>query len=111
MHGPAQYADQLLSRALVTLATAPGDVRSRILEAYASFHPLTTEHFPENLREDFEWVMKKLTRHPPRIDYLGRIQKSSVEVSLERMQNSTGVKIAQKLVQLQYAVDAHVHPR
>ena len=110
-HGPAQYADQLLSRAVDTLATSPGDVRSRLLQAYETFHPLTPEHFPVPLRKDYEWVMKQLTKREPHIDYKGRIQKGSVEVSLQHMRNSTGVKIAEKLLQLHYAIERYVNPR
>ena len=110
-HGPAQYADQLLSQTVVTLATAPGDVRSRLWQAYSTFHPLTPEHFPEHLRKDFEWVMNQLTKRQPYINYEGRVQEGSVEVSLKHMRNSTGTKIAEKLVQLQYAIDRYVNPR
>lgn len=110
-HGPAQYAHQLLARTVDILATAPGDVRSRLLQAYSTFHPLTPEHFPEPLRKDFEWVMKQLTKREPHFNYEGRVQKGSVQVSLEHMHNSTGVKIAEKLLQLHYAIDAYVNPR
>jgi hypothetical protein len=111
LHGPAQYAHQLLSRAVDTLATAPGDVRSRLLQAYSAFHPLTPEHFPEPLRKDFEWVIKQLTKREPFRNHEGQIQKSSVQVSLQHMRNSTGVKIAEKLLHLHYAIDRHVNPR
>ncbi len=110
-HGPAQYAHQLLSRAVDTLATAPGDVRSRLLQAYSGFHPLTPDHFPEPLRKDFEWVIKQLTKREPYINNKGQVQKGSVQVTLEHMRNSSGVKIAEKLLQLHYAVDTYVNSR
>lgn len=110
-HGPAQYAHQLLSQTVDTLATGAGDVRSRILEAYSVFHPLTPEHFPEPLRKDFEWIMKKLTKHESYITSEGKIQKGSVQVSLQHMRNSTGTKIATKLLHLHYAIDNYVNPR
>ena len=110
-HGPAQYAHQLLSRTVDTLATAPGDVRSRLLQAYSTFHPLTPEHFPEPLRKDFEWVMKQLTNREPFLNYKGSIERGKVEVSLKHMRNSTGVKIAEKLLQLHYAIDEYVNSK
>ena len=110
-HGPAQYANQLLSRTVDTLATAPGDIRSRLLLAFEAFHPLTPAHFPEPLRKDFEWVMKQLTKHEPYVNYEGDVKKGSVQVSLEHMRNSTGVKIAEKLLQLHYAIEAYVNPK
>lgn len=110
-HGPARYADQLLSQTLDTLATSPGDVRSRLLAAYSIFHPLTSEHFPESLRSDFDWVIKQLTKREPYINSEGEVKKGSVQVSLEHMRNSTGVKIATKLLKLRYAIDYYVNPR
>ncbi len=110
-HGPAQYAHQLLSRTVDTLATGPGDVRSRLLDAFAVFHPLTPDHFPEPLRKDFEWIMKQLTKRGPYINSDGEVQKGSVQVTLQHMRNSTGIKIAEKLLQLHYAIDSHVNPK
>ena len=86
-------------------------MRSRLLEAYSVFHPLTPEHFPEPLHKDFEWVMKQLTKREPYINSEGEIQKGSVQASLQHMRNSTGVKIAKKLLQLHYAIDSYVNPR
>jgi hypothetical protein len=110
-HGPAQYAHQLLSRTVDILAIAPGDVRSRLLEAHAVFHPLTPKHFPEPLRSDYEWVMKQLTKREPLLNHKGEVWKGSVQVSLEHMRNSTGVKIAEKLLQLHYAIEEYVNAR
>lgn len=108
-HGPTQYAHQLLSQTVDLLATGAGDVRSRLLEAYSVFNPLTPEHFPEPLRKDFEWVMKKLAKCGPYINTEGEIIKGAVQVSLEQMRNSTGVKIAKKLLQLHYDIDRYVN--
>ncbi len=110
-HGPAQYAHQQLSRAIDTLATSPGDIRSRLLLAHESFHTLTPEHFPEQLRKDFEWIMNQLTKRGPYINYKGEVQKGSVQFSLEHMRNSTGTKIAEKLIELHYAIENYVNPK
>jgi hypothetical protein len=110
-HCPARYAHQLLFQTVDSLATGPGDVRARLLIAYEIFHPLTPEHFPEHLRKDFEWVDAQLTKNEPRLNYQGLVQKGSVQVSLERMRNSSGVKIAETLLRLHYAIDAYVNPR
>ena len=111
IHGPSNYANQQLSKTIYTLATSPGDVRLRILQAYKSFHTLTSDHFPEELRKDFEWVMKQLEKQAPVIDYDGRIQKSKAQVSLERMRNSTGVKIAEKLFKLHQDIEFHLNQK
>lgn len=98
-HGPAQHVHQLLLSVVYTLATEPGDVRSRLLLASKVFFALTPEHFPEHLREDFEWAKEQLTK------------RSSVQATLKCMRNSTGAKIAQKLVALHYKIDEYVNPR
>ena len=110
-HGPARYVHELLFQTVNSLATGPGDVRARLLLAYEIFHPLTSEHFPVHLREDFKWVIAQLTKVAPRLDYQGLVQKSSVEASLQRMRNSTGVQIAESLLRLHYAIDEYVNPR
>jgi hypothetical protein len=110
-HGPAVYASEQLLKVINILATDPGDVRSRLLAAHESFHPLTPDHFPEHLREDFSWVMAQLTTQQPQLDHEGNVRKGRVQVSLGRIRNSTGAKIAQRLLALHYAVDAYVDSR
>lgn len=107
-HGPAWYAHQLLSQTVDSLAVGPGDVRSRLLNAYQIFHPLTPEHLPEHLRDDFKWVMNQLTSRDPRTNSVGDVFKSNVQVSLEHMKNSTGAKIAERLLRLHYAIESYV---
>jgi hypothetical protein len=104
-HGPAWYAHQLLSQTVDCLAIGPGDVRSRLLKAYDIFNPLTVKHFPEHLGSEFAWVERQLNRHSPYLNPDGTTRKGSVEVSLSRMKNSTGSKIAQTLLHLHRAID------
>ena len=93
-----QYAREKLEAALRTLATGAGDVRSRLQEAYEVFHPLRRDHLPDELKQDHDWIMTQLTKHKPSRNYRGDVVKGSVEVSLGRMRNSTGVKIAKRLL-------------
>lgn len=110
-HGPSVYADQVLSRAVRILAVGSGDVRSRLLTAYSDFHPLTPLHFPEVLRQDFEWINQQLTRRGPKLGHDGEVKMGSVEWTLRNIRRTTGVKIAQRLVFLQEAVERYVHSR
>ncbi|MES2237523.1 MAG: hypothetical protein V4500_07205 [Pseudomonadota bacterium] len=55
--------------------------------------------------------MKQLTKRGPYINSDGEVQKGSVQVTLQHMRNSTGIKIAEKLLQLHYAIDSHVNPK
>jgi hypothetical protein len=105
---PPFYAHEKLLAALESLATGPGDVRARLLAAYQTFHPLKQSHFPPNLRKDFEWVLRQLTKHEPIYDYKGRLDRGSVEETLRRIKNVTGVKIATRIYRLYHALDSEV---
>ncbi|BCB26999.1 hypothetical protein SKTS_18850 [Sulfurimicrobium lacus] len=94
------YADEKLSRAVRLLAVLPGDVRSRLLNAFMEFHPLTEADFPPKLRKHYRWVMKQLTKRGPMLDYKGEVYRGSVEHTLSHIRNSTGAKIAERLVML-----------
>jgi hypothetical protein len=96
---------------LDSLATGAGDVRERILTAYSSFHPLKESDFPEHLREDYKWVMAQLTKYGPVYDHNGNVRVGSVENTLRHIKNSTGVKIANKLLFLYHELNSYVYPR
>lgn len=81
--------------ALEQLATAPGDVRSRLERAYSHLDGLLLRELPGDLRTDFEWIKRMLTRREPRWEDDNRIK-----ASLARMRNSTGVKIAKRILKL-----------
>lgn len=85
-----------------TLAVGPGDVRSRLLGAFMSFHTLRVEDFPLELQRDWKWVMMKVTRFGPIYDHKGNVRKGSVEHTMERIHNSTGAKIARRIFDLNW---------
>lgn len=94
------YANEKLSRSVRLLAVLPGDVRSRLLLAYMEFHPLKEADFPPKLKRHFRWVIKQLTKREPMLDHKGEIYHGSVEHTLSHIRNSTGAKIAERLVML-----------
>ena len=109
MEGDLGYALQKLELAIADLATGPGDVRSRLGGVYlAHLHVLTEADFPPALRPDWKWVMSKLTRMPPLLNDDGDVVSSSVDRTLHRMRNSTGTKIAERLVELRDRLRAHL---
>jgi hypothetical protein len=77
-----------------TLATEPGDVRSRLKSVGIILAPLQAREFPENLRKDFEWIMEQLTRY----DVVG--SEGRIEATMNRIKNSTGEKIAKRIFAL-----------
>ena len=94
------YADEKLSKAIRLLAILPGDVRSRLLSAFMEFHTLNDADFPPHLQRHYQWVMKQLTKCGPVLDNKGKVYRGSVEHTLSRIRNSTGAKIAERLLML-----------
>lgn len=95
-----RYAREKLFSAIQVLATLPGDVRSRLLSAYAGFHPVKEDDFPDKLKKDWRWIEKSLTKCGPVYDHKGDVAVGSIENTLKRMQNRTGKKIAERLFHL-----------
>ena len=100
MNNRWSYADEKLTRATHLLAVLPGDVRSRLFHAFMEFHPLKDSDFPPKLQRHYRWVMRQLTKRGPVFDYKGEVSRGSVEYTLSHIRNSTGSKIAERLVML-----------
>ena len=94
------YADEKLSKAIRLLAVLPGDVRSRLLVAFNEFHPLKEDDFPPKLQKHYRWVIKQLTKRGPMLNHKGEAYRGSVENTLSHIRNSTGAKIADRLLML-----------
>lgn len=102
---PYRYAHEKLTNAIRILAISPGDVRSRLASAYEEFHTLRLDNFPEELRNDYQWVIDELTKREPQYNTWSELKKayvpeSRVAANLRRMRNSTGSKIARRLYDL-----------
>lgn len=94
------YAREKLFNAVHALAVAPGDVRSRLLVAYLHSYTLRPENFPEELRQDWQYIVKSLKRFDPIYDHKGEVSEGSVKHTLRRIKNRTGSKIAGKFFHL-----------
>lgn len=105
----ARYALEKFFVAVQLLATGPGDVRSRLYNAYISFHPVRPEDLPEDLRGDYEWIHDQLTKYDEMypgqknsLQQAGRkdLLPGSVLATLSRIKNRTGVKIADRIFKI-----------
>ena len=90
----AASVHERLNRALVALATGRGDVRSRLEPAAMALDPLQATDFPAQLQADFRWIMEQLQRYEPNRG------EGRIKATLQRIQNSTGEKIAHRIVEL-----------
>ena len=94
------YTKEKLAATIEALATDPDDVRKRLSKSYILFCALTENDFPVELQEDWKWIMKELNKYDPRYNIKGEIIKGSVENTMRRVKNSTGVKIAERIFSL-----------
>ena len=99
------YAYEKFRSALCSLATGPSDVRARLRSAYRHFHPVRKKHLPEHLQKDYKWVLDQLTRFGPAIGRDGKVIRGSVEETLRRIHNSTGVKIAERVLYIYHELN------
>ena len=94
------YAKNRISFAIKELCIAPGDVRSRLLAANDFIDSLNNKDFPDNLLPQWLEFKKSITKHGPMKNYAGEPVSGAVSNTLRKIRNSTGVKIAEKLYQL-----------
>lgn len=99
------YAYEKFNDALYSLATGPYDVRQRLRSAYWHFRPVNKKHLPEQLHDDYQWVLNQLTRFEPVIGRDGKVLRGAVEETLNRIRNSTGSKIAERILHIYHKLN------
>lgn len=95
-----EYAKNRISKAIFVLCTAPGDVRSRLLEANEVTSALNDNHFPDELLPLWRDIHEMLTKHGPATNFEGKMWDGAISNTLRKIRNSTGTKIAKKLYEL-----------
>ena len=103
MDGRIRHAHGRLQHAVSVLATDRGDVRSRLGEAFGSMADVHGSDFPEILRAQYERIQATLTAQTP-TESEARAGCSSLELTLARMGNITGERVARWLVALEVRV-------
>jgi hypothetical protein len=84
-----------LTEAVYRLATREGDVRSRLISAHWILVHLSAEELPPELRDRWESIMRRLTRHGPECSPDGRdVWNDAVTHTMSRIRNSTGRVVA-----------------
>lgn len=85
------------SRALYCLAVREGDVRNRLRGAYDQLRVLRADEVPSAIRGEWRCILEDLTKRGPLIYESGVAPKSSINHTLDRMQNRTARKIAERI--------------
>lgn len=115
--GHATYMLGKLSEAVYTLAVSEGDVRSRLSEAAVFIFQVAPGMLPvtSGIRADVEWVHREMTRFKPDIDRRTlppEAQKRAdvaYQVTMARIKNKTGSRIAKRLFDAQLKLGSLVH--
>lgn len=94
------YAHIKFSQAIRDMAVGEGDVRSRLEAAYWTLEPIDPDELPTPLDTHFRWICQQLTRRERRWP-----MDSSVRASLASMQNKTGRRIAERLLEIHEALE------
>ncbi len=102
------YAREKLYIAMRSLASGPGDVRARLLNAFLTFHTLKPADFPTQYQKDWTWIIEQMTKYGPIHDYKGAIWKGSVENTMSKIRNRTGQKIANKIFDIGWDLHTNV---
>lgn len=101
------YALNLLLMSIESLAISEGDVRSRLNSIYdCHLFKLRSNDFPNHLVKEWEEIKSLFTKEDPLV-INGKIFRGSVEVSMRKIRNSTGSKIAKRILSLYYDLAKH----
>jgi len=101
-------AEERLNKVIYLLAVRPGDVRKRLIRAFTTeLCHLPEEVFPEDLREAWRTIIWMLTKHGHQELANGKIIDSCT-CTMERIRNSTGSKIAEKIYDIWYEVKKRI---
>ena len=100
-HDYLVYARQKLWSSVRILAVLPGDVRSRLKEAFTELAILRTDELPPEVTQEIKLITSEMTKYQPS----SRWQDGPVEATMSRIRRATGVGIAIKIVDLYEKID------
>jgi len=85
--------------AIRKLALGRGNLRSRLIDASREFlYRVKRENLPiDELKDDYDWIVKQLTIKEPMRDSSGNILWGQVQVSLYRRRSSTLQQIVERI--------------
>jgi hypothetical protein len=98
-------AQSVLHSVVEILATFPGDMRSRLDDAFSELDSIVDTDLPEELRDDWSFAMQKLKKHGPKFDCNGRVCIGSVKNTMSKIRNTAASKIADKLYKIFYELN------
>ena len=79
--------------AVKELCIGGSDVRGRLVISVNILMALSPDEFPDEIKEDFNWVIQESTKYKSNIPEY----QSDLEVTMKKIRNSTGEKIADRI--------------
>lgn len=102
------YAEEKFIQAERALAIGRGAIKSRLHDAFLCFAPLAEADIPVELRDNFRWIIQKLTtRAPLKAKGSDTIISGSVSQTLHFMKNKTAQTIAERILYLRDRLEAY----
>lgn len=98
----AESVKERVFLAVKELCIAKGDVRARLVISVEILMALSSNEFPESLREDFEFVIQESTKYKSDMPE----HRNDLEVTMKRIKNSTGQKIAENIFNIYSAIQS-----
>lgn len=111
------YAAEKFSRAIYTLATSTGDVRSRLISVFKDeLLFINLDNLLMHLRSDYQWVLKQITKYHDKyfvqrtlFELYGEASVGAlptrIRSTLFRIKNVTGTRIAVKIFSIWSVLD------
>ena len=94
-----------------SLTISEPDIRKRLSDAFVYIHTLVSADFPVSLQNDWNWIMNELTKYDALYNSKDEVILSSVDNTMGKIRNSTGSKIAKRILTLRNAlIDLNVPP-
>jgi hypothetical protein len=105
-----QYAREKFSAAVRELTLGPGDIKARLISAYMRFHTLNSNDFPDELKVEYDWIIKQLLKKPALCAHIGdQVISGSAEQTLHFMRRSSCVRIAERILSLKLSLDQEIY--
>ncbi len=103
-----RYVIEKLTNAMDCLLTHQGDARARILGCHTCFGTLKEDDFPEELRDDWRYVVNTISSRGPQYTPDGEVFRGSIEMTMRACKNSTAAKVIERLKKLYWATSENV---
>jgi len=87
------------------LSIYPGDIRSRLRCAFSDIDSIVEDDLPDEFVGDWKYIKRELTKFGPKFNSYGAVCVGSVEHTMNRIKNSTGTKIADRIYYIYYELN------